>query len=177
MGEGLAVLVAVCECFGVSVAVGGCFLAPVRVGVGVGDDVDFALGCGADGVALSEALGVLVLVADADGLAYEVLLEDVGVVADSVGEFVGVSVGVCDGVADGLDVSVWVGAGVVSDGVGSDGVVSDGVVSDGDGSDGVVPELVGPDGDGLADSLALALVDAVGGGLVVVSVGGLAVGA
>lgn len=108
------------------------------------------------GVALSEALSVLVLVADADGLAYDVVLVGVGVFAGFVGDFVGIFVGVCDGVAAGLDVSVRVGAGVVPEGV--------------------VPEGVAPDGDGLADRLALALPDFVGDGLVVALVGVLAVG-
>jgi hypothetical protein len=159
VGDGLAVLVA--DCFGGLVAVGDCFLCflvTVRVGVGVADDVVFVVVRVADGVALSEALGVLVLVADADGLAYDVLLAVVGVSAGFVGDSVHVFVGVCDGEAAGLDVSVLVGAGV--------------------GSDGVVPELVAPDGDGLVDwlVLALALVDLVGDGLVVVLVGVLAVG-
>jgi hypothetical protein len=149
--------------------VGECFGVPVRVGVGVADDVGFALVRAAEGVALSEALGVLVLVlaADADGLAGDVVLVGVGVFAGFVfagfvGDFVGVFVGECDGVAAGLDVSVLVGAGV--------------------GSDGVVSELVAPDGDGLADGLAdwvaLTLPVVVGDGLVAVAVGvvGLAVG-
>jgi hypothetical protein len=141
----------------------GTVLAPlcelVRVGVGVAVGVGFLVTVRVGvGVALSEALGVLVLVADADGLAYDVLLAVVGVSAGFVGDSVHVFVGVCDGGAAGLDVSVLVGAGV--------------------GSDGVVPELVAPDGDGLVDwlVLALALVDLVGDGLVVVLVGVLAVG-
>jgi hypothetical protein len=157
VGEGLAVLVAVGDCFGVSVAVGDCFLVTVRVGVGVADEVVFVTVRVAEGVALSEALSVLVLVADADGRACDLPLADVGVFAGFVGYSVSVFVGVCDGVAAGLDVSVRVGAD--------------------DGSDGVVPELVVPDGDGLADWLALALLDFVGAGLVVASVGVLAVGA
>jgi hypothetical protein len=131
-------------------------LVTVRVGVGVADGVVFATVGGAEGVALSEALRVLVLVADADGPACDLLLADVGVCAGFVGYSVRVFVGACDGVAAGLDVSVRVGAGV--------------------GSDGVVPELVASDGDGLADWLALALLDFVGDGLVVASVGVLAVG-
>jgi len=160
-GEGLAVLVAagdcfgvlVADCFGVSVAVGDCFGVPVAV-----DDCCLCFLVTvrvADGVALSEALSVLVLVADADGLAGDVLLAGVGVFVGPVGDSVSVFVGVCDGVVAGLDVSVRVGAGA--------------------GSDVVVPELVAPDGDGLADWLALALLDFVGDGLVVALVGVLAV--
>jgi hypothetical protein len=172
VGEGLAVLVAVGECFGVRVAeclgvpvaVGDCFGVPVAVGDCFGVPVADGDCSGvrvADGVALSESLCVLVLVADvlvadADGPAYDVLLVGVGVFVGSVGDFVRVFVGVCDGVAAELDVSVLVGAGV--------------------GSDGVVSELLAPDGDGLADWLALALSDFVGDGLVVASVGVLAVG-
>lgn len=163
VGDCLGVLVA--DCFGVPVAVGDGFLVTVRVGVGVADEAVFVVV--ADGVAPSEALSVLVLVADADGLAGDLLLAGVGVSAGVVEDSVSVFVGVCDGVAAGLDVSVPVGAGVGSDGVGSDGV----------GSDGVVPELVAPDGDGSADWLALALPEFVGDELVVASVGVLAVGA
>jgi hypothetical protein len=130
------------------------------VGVGVVDDEVFAMVRVADGVALSEALGVLVRVADADGLACDAVLVGVGVSAGLVGDFVSAFGGDCDGVAAGLDVSVRVGAGV--------------------GSDGVVPEPVAPDGDGLADRLALELPVVVGDGLVVtlvdVGVGVLAVG-
>jgi hypothetical protein len=159
-GLGLCFLVrvAVGDCFavgdfsGVCVAVGDRFGVRVCVGADVAGGGVFALVRVADGVALSEALGVLVRVGDADGLACDVVLVDFGVPTG----FVGVFVGDCDGVAAGLDVSVRVGAGV--------------------GSDEVVPEPVAPDGDGLADRLALELPVAVGDGLVVAVVDVVAVG-
>jgi hypothetical protein len=69
------------------------------------------------GVALSEALGVPVWVADADGLAFVVVPVGVGA-ADGVfaGDFTTAFGVVAFGVAVGLDVSLRVGAGVASDG-------------------------------------------------------------
>jgi len=68
------------------------------------------------GVGLSEALGVVVWVADADGLAFAVVRVGVGV-ADGVfaGDFTTAFGVVAFGVVAGLDVSLRAGAGVASD--------------------------------------------------------------